>query len=108
MGLRFKLNLVLLLVAVIGVALFALISGPFLNALAREDVLVRSRIMMESAVLIRKYTSEEIAPLLNTRSDTKFHVQAVSAYAATKNLSGLREQFPEYNYREAARSILPI
>ncbi len=102
MGLRLKLNLVLLVVAVFGVALFALISGPFLDDLAREEVLTRSRIMMESAAQIRDYTSEEIAPLLNTRSDTKFHVQAVSAYAATKNLSGLRTRFPEYSYREAA------
>jgi HAMP domain-containing protein len=102
MGIRLKFNLVLLAVAAVGVGLFALISGPFLSEQAREEVMVRSRIMMASAAGIRKYTAEEIAPLLNARKDEKFHVQAVAAYAAIKNFAVLRSQFPDYNYREAA------
>ena len=102
MGIRTKFNLVLLAVAAIGVGLFALISGPFLTEQAREEVFVRSRIMMESAAGMRKYTSEEIAPLLIDKKDEKFHPQTVSSYAAIKNFSVLRTQFPDYNYREAA------
>ncbi len=102
MGIRLKLNLVLLFVAAVGVALYALISGPFLSELAREEVLVRARIMIESAAGIRKYTSEEIAPLLYSRVDDKFYVQTVASYAALKNLSELHKEFPEYSYREAA------
>jgi Protein of unknown function (DUF3365) len=102
MGIRLKFNLVLLVVAAIGVGLFALISGPFLTDQAREEVLVRSRIMMAGATGIRKYTAEEIAPLLYVRKNEKFHVQAVAAYAASKNFAVLRSQFPDYNYREAA------
>lgn len=102
MRIRLKFNLVLLAVAAIGVGLYALISGPFLAEQARDDVLVQSRIMMASAAGIRKYTAEEIAPLLYTRKGEKFHVQSVAAYAAGKNFSVLRAQFPNYNYREAA------
>jgi HAMP domain-containing protein len=102
MGIRLKFNLVLVGVAAIGVGLFALISGPFLVERARENVLLRSRIMMASAAGIRQYTAEEIAPLLTARKDEKFHVQAVAAYSAMKTFSVLRGQFPDYNYREAA------
>jgi HAMP domain-containing protein len=102
LGIRLKFNLVLLAVAAIGVGLFALIYGPFLTEQARQEVLVRSRIMMASATGIREYTAEEIAPLLNARKDETFHAQAVASYAAIKNFSVLRAQFPDYNYREAA------
>jgi methyl-accepting chemotaxis protein len=102
MGIRTKFNLVLLLVAAVGVGLFALISGPFMNEQAREDVLVRSRIMMDSAAGMRKYTAEEITPIILQGKSEAFHPQTVSSYAAIKNFSVLRANFPDYNYREAA------
>ena len=64
MGLRTKFNLLLLVVAVVGAGLFALAAEPLVNAVAREEVLQSSRIMMESAAGARKYTSEQIAPIL--------------------------------------------
>lgn len=102
MGIRLKFNLVLVAVGATGVGLFALISGPYLREQAREEVLVRSRIMMASAAGIRNYTSEEIAPLLSETNKGKFHPQAVSSYAAMKNFSVLHAEFPNYSYREAA------
>jgi protein-histidine pros-kinase len=102
MGLRTKFNLMLLLVAAVGVALFALASTPILEGLAREQVLQSSRIMMESAAGTRKYTSEQIAPLLAKDLRTTFHPQAVSAYAAKKNFDVLHGKFHDYTYREAA------
>ena len=76
MGIRLKFNLVLLAVSALGVALFALIAGPFLKASAREEVIVRSRIMMESAAGMRKYTvrGDRAAADLKPRTD-KFHPQ---------------------------------
>ena len=102
MGLRTKFNLMLLLVAGLGVGLFALAATPILEGLAREQVLQSSRIMMESAAGARKYTSEQIAPLLADDMKTKFHPQAVSAYAAKKNFDVLHSKFSDYSYREAA------
>jgi len=101
-GLRAKFNLVLLIVMVAGVALFATASTPVLSSLAREDVLQNSRIMMESAAGTRKYTSEQIAPLLSRDMETTFHPQAVSAYAAKKNFDVLHSKFRDFSYREAA------
>ena len=98
-----RVNLVLLAVAAIVVELFAAVSTPFLENIARTDVLQRARIMMEAAAGIRTYTSNEIAPLLTVKTgDDKFHPQTVPAYAATKNFAALAAKFRDYAYREAA------
>jgi protein-histidine pros-kinase len=102
MGLRTKFNLTLLFVALVGVGLFALAATPILEALTRDEVLQSSRIMMESAAGTRKYTSEQIAPLLKADMEATFHPQAVSAYAAKKNFDVLHAKFNDYSYREAA------
>lgn len=102
MGLRTKFNLLMLVVAVVGAGLFALAAEPLVNAVAREEVLQSSRIMMESAAGARKYTSEQIAPILKPAIATKFYPQSVSAYAAKRNFDVIHSKFPDYMYREAA------
>ena len=102
MGLRTKFNLMLAIVAFVGIALFAIAATPILEDQARSDVLQSSRIMMESATGARKYTSEQIAPLLAHDMETTFHPQSVSAYAAKKNFDVLHARFRDYSYREVA------
>jgi protein-histidine pros-kinase len=92
----------MLAVAVLGVGLFALAADPLVKAVAREEVLQSSRIMMESAAGARKYTSEQIAPLLKPNIARQFYPQAVSAYAAKRNFDVIHAKFPDYTYREAA------
>ena len=94
MGLRRKLNVLLLAVGTLGAVLFATISGPYLNKLAKEEVEQNTRIMSASATGMRKYTSQEIAPLLMEQLQTRFQRQAVSAYAAQKLFAVLGAQFP--------------
>src|SRR5258707_310389 len=99
MGLGSKLNLVLLFVFAFGLGLFYFLSEPFLEEQARQEVLTRARIMMQSAAGTRLYTAHQIAPLL--RSETrKFYPQAVAAYAAMKNFDSLRTEMADYSYRE--------
>lgn len=102
MGLRAKFNLLMLVIAGIGVALFAIAADPLVNAVAREEVLQSSRIMMESAAGARKYTSEQIAPILKPEIAHHFYPQSVSAYAAKRNFDVIHSKFPDYMYREAA------
>ncbi len=102
MGLRAKFNLLMLAVAIVGVGLFALAAEPLVNAVAREEVLQSSRIMMESAAGARKYTSEQIAPILKPEIGQHFYPQSVSAYAAKRNFDVIHAKFPDYSYREAA------
>jgi protein-histidine pros-kinase len=102
MGLGGKLNLVLGFVFVFGLGLFYFLSAPYLEKRAREEVLVRARIMTESAAGTRKYTNEEIAPLLAPHMRADFYPQTVAAYAATKNFEVMRASFSDYSYREVA------
>jgi len=92
----------MLVVAVVGAGLFALAAGPLVDAIAREEVLQSSRIMMESAAGARKYTSEQIAPVLRPLIARKFYAQSVSAYAAKRNFDVIHAKFPDFSYREAA------
>src|SRR5690242_12423026 len=102
MGLRTKLNLLLLVVAALGAGLFFLVSTPFLEALAKDEVVQKSQVMMESAAGARAYTSEQVAPLLQGDIGASFHPQAVSAYAANKMFAALHDKFPDYSYHEVA------
>lgn len=103
MSISLRFNLILLLVAAIVIELFAVVSTPFLENMARADVLQKARIMMEAATGIRAYTSSEIAPLLKTNLDGDiFHPQTVPAYAASRNFALLAAKFTDYAYREAA------
>ncbi len=102
MGLRLKFNLLLLLAFLIGLALAAYLSDRILKDNAREEVIQVSRIMIESALGARAYTSEHIRPLLATQLKRQFLPETVSAYAATQSFKALRTKFPEYTYKEAA------
>lgn len=102
MGLRAKFNLLLLAVAIVGFGLFALAANPLVDAIAKEEVLQSSRIMMESAAGARKYTSEQIAPVLKPLIGAHFYPQSVSAYAAKRNFDVIHAKFPDFEYREAA------
>lgn len=102
MGLRTKFNVLLVAVALAGFGLFAFAADPLVDAIAREEVLQSSRIMMESAAGARKYTSEQIAPILRPQIAQHFYPQSVSAYAAKRNFDVIHSKFPDFAYREAA------
>ena len=102
MGIRAKFNLLMLAIAAAGVGLFAFAAEPLVHAVAQEEVIQSARLMMESAAGARKYTSEQIAPLLKDRMEHRFYPQAVSAYAAKQSNEVIRAGYPDYTYREAA------
>lgn len=101
MGLRTKFNLVMLLVFALGMGGIGYIATEVLQRNAREEILHTAGIMMESAMSIRGYTINEIRPLLEVQMTRDFMPQTVPAYAAMRNIHGLRERYPEYNYKEA-------
>ena len=102
MGLRTKFNLVLLLAFAIGLALAAYLSDRILKDNAREEVVQHARIMIESALGARSYTAQHIQPLLTLQMKRQFRPESVSAYAAAQIFKALREQHPDYTYKEAA------
>lgn len=101
MKLMLKFNIVLLLVFVTGMALSAYVLHALLQSNAREEVREHARIMMESALAIRKYTGEQIKPLLETQIKYEFLPQSVPGYSAAEYFNELHRKFPAYAYKEA-------
>jgi HAMP domain-containing protein len=101
MSLLVRINLIL--GVTLGIAAVALSYGcwSLLQANARHEIVREAGLMMDSALATRSYTSSEILPLLQSRMKTEFLPQSVPFYAATQNFVKLRDQHPEYAYKEA-------
>ena len=101
MSLSSKFNLVLLSVFSIGLVVVGYVSHYVLQQNAREEVIRHAGMMMQAALSMRSYTVKEIRPLLQEHLKTEFLPQSVPSYAATQNFNALRENNPEYTYKEA-------
>jgi len=101
MGLRLKFNLILGSACLAGLVIAAALAYRTLQQNARDEVLHSAGIMMASAKAIRSYTVNEVRPLLALQMKRAFMPQTVPAYAATQNILGLRETYPDYTYKEA-------
>jgi protein-histidine pros-kinase len=96
-----KFNLVLLGIFVIGFVIAGYVSWDALRKNAREEILQNARLMMESAMSSRNYTTAQVRPLLETQMKYSFLPQSVPSYAATEQFNELRKKHPDYSYKEA-------
>jgi HAMP domain-containing protein len=101
MKLIWKFNLVLLGIFVLGFLIAGYISYRALQQNAREEILQNARLMMESALSARTYTTTQVKPLLDNQMKYVFLPQSVPAYAATEQFTELRKKHPDYTYKEA-------
>jgi protein-histidine pros-kinase len=101
MKLLIKFNLVFLLVFLVGLAAAGFASRELLQRNARDEIVLNARLVMETALATRAYTSSQVAPLLQTQMKYSFLPQSVPAYSATEVLNGVRKSFPDYFYKEA-------
>src|SRR6266852_1766513 len=101
MRLIVKFNIVFLAIFLVGLAIAAYVSLDLLRQNARDEVLQHARIMMESALATRGYTSKQVRPLLETQMKYQFLPQSVPAFAAQEQFSDLRKKFTDYDYKEA-------
>lgn len=101
MSIRVKFNL--LLAAILGLSLLgaAVYYHRYLEKNAIGDVQQNSQVLMEMALAIRSYTTDEIKPHLDPMNEKRFMPQTVPAFAATETLRRLRDRFPAYEYKEA-------
>jgi len=102
LNLLVRINLALIIVFVIAALAVAWTCSTLLQANAKREALSEAGLMIESSLAMRAYTSEEIEPLLKQQMDKEFLPQGVPFYAATQNFLRLRENHPEYTYKEAA------
>ena len=99
-----KFNLVLFILFALAVAATALVSRDLLQRNAREEIYDNAKLLIESALAVRDYTSRNIAPLLETQIKYEFRPEMVSAFSAIELLRNVRETNPDYKqflYREA-------
>jgi HAMP domain-containing protein len=88
-------------VFLVGLAASYTVADRLLQENARSEIQGNARIMMESALAVRLYTTKQINPLLKTQMRYRFLPQSVAAYAATQYFNNLRKTFPDYAYKEA-------
>lgn len=101
MSLLVKFNLILVLVFAIALVPAGYISYDLLHRNARTQVVENARIMMQTALATRTYTVKQIRPLLAPRLEEEFLPQSVPAYSATEVFNYIRDNHPEYTYKEA-------
>lgn len=101
MKLLLKFNLVFLLVFAAGIAATAHVSWQLLERNARDEIAQSARLLMDTALAARTYTSTQVNPLLETQMKYAFLPQSVPAYSATEIFNDLRSKHSEYSYKEA-------
>jgi protein-histidine pros-kinase len=101
MKLIVKFNLVFIVVFLLGLGAAGYVSNELLQRNAREEIVLNARLVMESALAARAYTSTQVGPLLLTQMKYKFLPQSVPAYSANEIFDVVRKTFPEYAYKEA-------
>ena len=103
MKLLTKFNLILLVVFGIGGLIVAEAISSFLVSNAQREVLQEAQLMMASAKSVRDYTSSDLAPLLeqNPQHKARFLAETVPAFGAMSTFNKLRQNYPDYTYREA-------
>jgi protein-histidine pros-kinase len=86
-----------------GLALAGVVAYRFIWQSAQDQVLAQARLMMQTSLSARTYTSAQIAPLLSNDQahERNFLPQTVPSYAATESFNYLREAYPDYGYKEA-------
>ncbi len=102
MGLRAKFNIAILVAFGIGFAIAAVVLHRMFIADARDAVMQNARIMMTAANAIRKYTADDLVPLLPMQANGKFVAETVPAFAAQTNFKDVQAAFAGYTYREPA------
>jgi HAMP domain-containing protein len=101
LSLAAKFNLVFLSIFIIGFGAAGLVAHHLLTENAREETLQNARVLMDSALATRAYTSTQVSPLLQTQMKYQFLPQSVPSYAATEQLSAVLKKYPDFSYKEA-------
>lgn len=88
----------------LGLAVIAYEARSFLQQQAQAEVLREAGLMAASALATRNYTDHYITPVIEktTEHSTSFLPQAIPFFASTTTFEQLRQQYPDYTYKEAA------
>jgi HAMP domain-containing protein len=103
MKLLARFNLVFIAIFGVGTLMAVWFAYMFLRSDAKEQVLEQAKLMMETTLATRSYTTKQIKPLLNQlqRRDAAFLPQTVPAYSAVQVFNYIHAENPDYSYKEA-------
>jgi HAMP domain-containing protein len=102
MGLGLRFNIILALCYVLGLGLSL---WPFYQLSRREatdQLQSQIDVLRAQALSVRKYTSDEIQPLLADQSNIQFLPQTIPSFSAQTAFRNFREYYPQFFYKEAA------
>lgn len=103
MKLLARFNLIFIAIFGIGTLVAVWFAYLFLRNDAKQQVLGQAKLMMETTLATRSYTTKQIRPLLERlqRRNDSFLPQTVPAYSAVQVFNFVHNQNPEYSYKEA-------
>lgn len=102
MKLRTKFNLVMIGTFVAGLGVASVVFHGLTLEEARRGTFNEALMIMRNATAVRGYTSTELNPLLSDQMTTRFLPHTVPSFAAQTVFRGLRGDYPDYAYKEAA------
>lgn len=102
MGLRLKFNVILALTLILGLIASSIIFWQVAESNAREQLHSQISVLRAQALAVRRYTSEEIKPLLAEQSEVQFLPQTIPSFSAQTAFANFRDRFPNFSYKEAA------
>ena len=102
MSLRFKFNAIMMLTLILGLGASSAIFWRVAGNNARDQLHSQIFVLRAQALAVRRYTSEEIKPLLADMSNLQFLPQTVPSFSAQTAFNNFRQQLPDFSYKEAA------
>lgn len=101
MGLRLKFNLILAVCFIVGLLASSYVFYEISKQNAVERLHSQIGVLRAQALAVRRYTSEEVRPLLSDMSDVQFLPQTVPSFSAQTAFANFRDHYPDFYYKEA-------
>jgi protein-histidine pros-kinase len=101
-GLRLKFNIILVVCYLLGLGLSIYPFYQISRREAMEQLQAQIDVLRAQALSIRRYTSEEIQPLLAEHSSIQFLPQTIPSFSAQTTFRNFRNFYPQFFYKEAA------
>ena len=102
MGLQLKFNLILAACFLFGLVVSSILFYQLSRREAIDQLQSQIDVIRAQALSVRRYTSEEIQPLLADQSSVQFLPQTIPSFSAQTVFRNFRAAYPQFFYKEAA------
>ena len=102
MTLRLRFNIILASCYLLGLVLSLIPFYQLSRQEAMEQLQGQIDVLRAQALAVRRYTSEEILPLLSDQSSVQFLPQTIPSFSAQTAFRSFKLYYPQFFYKEAA------